>query len=168
MTKLMLNVSAAILSLGLAVQANAQYPNVDTDPTPTPDSGAGILTYNAVTQAQVVTSGTVVLGKNFVIQPGHYVDYRLGTTYDLDVASKVAISVLAANQNLDGSFIVPYFAAPGAIYTAVDLIDCSQFNYYSQGGDVVPVYGSHLVVRVYNLGFQPITYTQLTVHWAGY
>ena len=136
-------------------------------PTPPPDSGAGLSTFTASAQAQAVTAWTVVLAKNVTIQPGHYVDYRLATNYSLDASSNVAISILS-NRNLSGTFIVPYFADPGAVYTAVDLIDCSMFNFSTQGGEVVPVYGTHLVVRIYNLSFQPMTYTQLMVHWAGH
>jgi len=163
MKKLMFTLSTAFLSLGMVVQANAQYPNVGSDPAPTSDSGTTVSS-----AVNINISGTVVIGKNFVVQPGRYVDFRLGTPYSLDPASKIAISILAANQNLAGTFIVPYFAAPGAVYTAVDVIDCSQFNFYNQGGDDVPAYGTHLVIRIYNLGDRPVDYTQLMVHWAAY
>ncbi len=166
MTKLMLTFSTAILTLGMAVQANAQT-SVDNDPAPNPDAGSGTSSFSANALAQVTTTGTVVLGKNFTIQPGHYEDFRLGTNYTLDASSRVAISILAAKYNLPGTYIVPYFAAPGAAYAAVDLIDASGFNFTTQGGNVVWVYGSHLVVRVYNFSDHSITYNQLMVHWAG-
>jgi len=168
MKKLMINLSATLFFVSLAVQVSAQSPNVDGTPAPAPDSGASFSAVTPGALLQTITAGTVVIGKNFTITPGHYLDFRLGTTYSLDASSDVAISILSANQNLEGTFIVPYFAAPGAFYTAIDLIDCSQFNFFTQGGQVVPVYGTHLVVRVFNLSDRPVTYYQLMVHWAGH
>jgi hypothetical protein len=168
MKKLTITLSAMVFSLGLVVQANAQGPSIDTDPPPSQDAGAGssFVIPNATQQA--VTAGTYVLGRNFIIPPGRYVDFKLPTTYSLDWSSHVAISILAPNYALAGTFIVPYFAAPGAFYTAVDLIDCSQFNYFTQGGALVPVYGTYMVVRLYNLSGGPVTYAQLMAHWSGH
>jgi hypothetical protein len=165
MKKLMLTLSATMIFLGTGIQANAQGPTVDNDPPPSSDGGVG---FNAVGPATVQQSaGTYVLGKNFTIAPGRYADFKLPITYTLDLSSNVAISIIS-NYGLPGTFIVPYFAAPGAVYTAIDLIDCSQFNFFTQGGAVVPVYGSYLVVRVYNYNFGPVTYSQLMAHWPGH
>jgi hypothetical protein len=168
MKKMMMTLSTMVMFLGMAVQASAQGPSVDTDPPPPPDSGSGSSSFTFSAAQQAVTAGTYVLGKNFTIPAGRYVDLKLPTTYSLDLSSHVAISILSPNYGLPGTFIVPYFAAPGAVYTAVDVIDCSQFNFFTQGGTVVPVYGSYMVVRVYNFGFGPVTYSQLMVHWAGH
>jgi len=167
MKKLTITLLNAMFCLGLAVNANAQsVPNVDGNQPPAADSGNGTSSLTANAAAQAVTAGTVVIGKQFTLNPGQYQDFRLGTNYSLDYSSKVAISLLSEGHNLAGTFMVPYFAAPGAIYTAIDLIDCSRFTYSTQGGAVVSVYGSHLVIRVYNLSNRPVTYTQLMVHWS--
>lgn len=165
MKKLTLTLSAAMLSLGLA--AHAQSLNVDNDNPPSPDSGAGISSFAAgsTAAAQAVTAGTVSLSRPFTLDSGHYVDLRLATNYALDTASKVAISIVSNKQNLAGTFLVPYFAAPGSTYTAVDAIDCYWFDYYTQGGATVPVYGTHLVVRVYNYSGTRMTYNQVLVRW---
>lgn len=169
MTKFTITLTTAVVSLGLATLAHAENPQttgshlpIDVAPPPASDSTGPLTAFTAVGSAQS-QSGTVVLGKNFTIGPNQYKDFRLN--YSLNAADNIAISIYAPNQSLDESFIIPYFAAPGAYFTAIDLIDCSQFNFSNQGGQVVPVYGSELVVRVFNLFPAARTYTQLMVHW---
>jgi len=99
---------------------------------PAQDGGSGVPALTLSAAQQVVTAGTYVLAKNFTIAPGRYADFKLPTAYSLDLSSQVAISTLS-NYGLPGMFIVPYFAVPGAVCTAVDPIDCSQFNFFTPG-----------------------------------
>ncbi len=167
MKKIMMPFATAVILLGTVVQASAQSGvSVDTDPPPPSDGGPGVSSFTLSAAQQAVVAGTYILGKNFTIAPGRYADFKLPINYSLEFSSQVALSI-QSNYGLPGTFIVPYFAAPGAVYTAADVIDCSQFPFFTQGGEAVPVYGTYLVVRVYNLSPQPVLYRQLMAHWSG-
>ncbi len=167
MKQLIIRTSAVLFCLAMAANAYGQPLQIEGDPVPASDPGTSVSTFNFSLQPQLPTAGTVVIGKNFTIYPGRYADFKLPVNYFLDMAAKVGISILSG-YSLDGTFIVPYFAAPGALYSAVDLIDGSEFAFSNQGGATVPVYGAHLVVRVYNHGQFPVQYKQLSVHWTGH
>lgn len=109
---------------------------------------------------------TEVLGKGFTIEAGGSMTFD--AVSDFIGAEKASIAVKAvagsdiANQNFH---IWVYWAMPDTdFWVANDAIIGDTFNFYIQGGGVVPVYGPELRLVLQNFGATPVTFDQLTVY----
>jgi hypothetical protein len=107
-----------------------------------------------------------VLGKSFTVDAGG--SKTFDAVSDFSGTETVAISVKAvsgsdiANQ---GFQIWVYWALPDVdFWSANDVIVGDQFNFYIQGGSVLPVYGPELRLVVQNATNQPMNFDQLTVY----
>lgn len=84
---------------------------------------------------------------------------------DVTGAERVAITILALNQNLQDTAIVPFFGVRSARFmSAAQPIRATDFLYVDGGGATIPVLGPLLRLRVCNNADRAITYTHVTAY----